>query len=320
MHFFSVLLLLGHNIKPAYLEVNAQSNNSYAIKWKVPLAKDPKVVTLKPDFPKGCKEQTGSRYSVEDKMLKLSYWNLTCEEGLIGKVIHIDGLDQSMMDVLVHVHNGKDFSYVKRLTSTTNQFKVLPSPSRWTIIESYLPLGIKHILIGFDHLLFVLGLILIISRAKVLFLTISSFTLAHSITLGLTTLGVVYPSSTLIEVLIALSIVILAVEVIYSFHGKYGLFARYPWMIAFLFGLIHGFGFASVLIELGIPQSYLLTALISFNVGIELGQLLFISFLLGCYLLLSKYLPSKKLLEGKIILTYFIGMMASYWLIERVYS
>jgi hypothetical protein len=308
--------LSAHTIRPAYLEVFATAEKSYAIKWKVPI-EEKITLDVMPKFPKGCISDKESFYKVYDKDIILSYWTLTCREPLLGKEITIDNIKKDKVEVLFYFKQD-DVSYFYKINSKNSIAKIDNKTENFTVIKEYTFLGIKHILLGYDHLLFVLGLLFIVVGWRMLIKTITSFTLAHSITLGLSILGYAVVDTKFIEALIALSIVILAVEIIYVYHGKKGLLSKYPWIIAFFFGLIHGFGFAFVLIELGLPQSQLTLALLFFNVGIEVGQLLFIGVMIFLYFLLKNFFSNEKLLRGKVFVVYLIGSLASYWLIERM--
>lgn len=310
-------LLFAHTIRPAYLEVSAIGEKSYHVKWKVPIEENVRL-TVMPNFPKNCIANKDSLYSVEDKDIVLSYWTLSCEETLLGQEISIDNLEKDQVDVLFYF-NDNGHSYFKKIDSKNSVAKIDESKATFTVIKEYTFLGIKHILVGYDHLLFVLGLLFIVLQWKMLIKTITAFTVAHSITLGFSVLGYVFVEIKFIEALIALSIIILAVEIIYAHYGKVGLLTKYPWAVAFFFGLIHGFGFASVLMELGLPQSHLTLALLFFNIGIEVGQLLFIAVLISLYFILKKLFPKEQLLRGKVFLVYFMGSMAAYWLIERTF-
>jgi hydrogenase/urease accessory protein HupE len=184
---------------------------------------------------------------------------------------------------------------------------------------AYLVHGIEHILFGYDHLLFVLALILIVRSGRVLLITITSFTIAHSITLSLATLGVTHVSGPPVEAAIALSILLLACEIIRSQRGQAGLTARWPWAVAFSFGLLHGFGFASALTEIGLPQGDIPLALFAFNVGVEIGQLAFIAAVL-CTLRAARLLrlPAPVERYAPALTTYAIGILAAYWFFERL--
>jgi len=200
----------------------------------------------------------------------------------------------------------------------SNPTYIIPiKPDRWSTIKTYLVLGFEHILLGIDHLLFVLALLLITVGFKKLIKTITAFTVAHSITLSLATLGVMGLPSAPVEAVIALSIVFLAVELYHYYKGKEGLTVRYPWVVAFTFGLLHGFGFAGALSDVGLPQTDIPAALLFFNVGVELGQIAFVLVVMAIIWMLMK-LKKDWPKKVKLIPVYAIGSMASFWLIERI--
>ncbi len=310
------IILSAHTIRPAYLELTAIGEKSYAVKWKVPI-EEKITLEVMPKFPDDCKRINDSFFTVKDKDIVLSYWTLSCTESLLGKEVTIDNIEKDKVEVLFYFKQN-DISYFNKINAKNRVAYIDNTISTSTIIKEYTFLGIKHILMGYDHLLFILGLLFIVRKWTMLIKTITSFTLAHSITLGLSILGYAVVETRFIEALIALSIIILAVEIIYVLHGKNGLLSKYPWAVAFFFGLIHGFGFAFVLMELGLPKSQLTLALLFFNMGIEVGQLFFIGVMISLYILLKKFLSEEKLLRGKVFLVYIIGSIASYWLIERI--
>ena len=221
-------------------------------------------------------------------------------------------------DVLLRVR-WRDESWLTARLVPSEPSYVIPEPgTQVSIASTYLFLGIEHILLGFDHLLFVFALLLIIGDFKQLVVTITSFTLAHSVTLGLATLGFVIVPQQSIEAAIALSIVFLAVEIVHKFHGREGLASRFPWVIAFLFGLLHGFGFAGALTKIGLPQQSIPLALVFFNVGVECGQLIFVLLMVLFNQALKKLYNVVLIHRMETTATYLIGGLASFWLIERV--
>jgi hydrogenase/urease accessory protein HupE len=184
------------------------------------------------------------------------------------------------------------------------------------IIGVYTVLGIEHILFGFDHLLFVLALIIIAKGKWKIVKTVTAFTLAHSITLSLASLGLVTFPGAPVEAVIALSIVFLAVEIINIQKGEPSLTSKKPWLVAFIFGLLHGFGFAGALSEIGLPQQAIPFALGFFNVGVELGQLAFVFVMLGVFAVIKRF--KLKLNWGKKLIAYSIGSLAAFWMIDRI--
>jgi hydrogenase/urease accessory protein HupE len=229
------------------------------------------------------------------------------------------GLQATITDVLVRVQM-LDGTYSTTLVRPSKPWiEIATSRSSLQVATAYLMHGIEHILFGYDHLLFVLALILIVRRGRVLLITVTAFTVAHSITLSLATLGLVHVPGPPVEATIALSILLLACEIIRSDRGQPSLTAQWPWLVAFSFGLLHGFGFASALTEIGLPQGDIPLALFAFNVGVEIGQLIFIAAVLGA-LRCAQWIRFPVFVErhARPVTTYAIGIMAAYWFIERL--
>jgi hypothetical protein len=237
--------------------------------------------------------------------------------GLEGKAISFDNLQDTGIDVLVRVERLDGSQQLERILPIDPGFTLAPSPGAWEVILTYTWLGAEHILLGFDHLLFVLALVMIVHGTKSLLLTVTAFTVAHSITLALATLGVVNLPGPPVEAVIALSIVFVASEILHLRQGREGLAVRKPWLVAFGFGLLHGLGFAGALAEVGLPQNAIPLALVFFNVGVEIGQLLFIAIVLLLIWLAKKYLGTLFLQRAPILVAYATGAVASFWVIER---
>ncbi len=239
---------------------------------------------------------------------------------MTGKEISIKGLDSTATDVLVRLTHTDSSAQMYRLTPTNRSFTVEAEQSALDVAKTYMIIGIEHILMGIDHLLFVFALLLLVSGWRQLIGAITAFTLAHSITLVAATLGWVSVPQAPVEAVIALSILFLAVEVIHSQQGKVGLAEKYPWLIAFLFGLLHGFGFAGALAEVGLPEQSIPLALLFFNVGVELGQLIFVAIVLSVGWIVKKIFTQSVLNKGETAIAFVIGSLAAFWLIERTYS
>jgi hydrogenase/urease accessory protein HupE len=191
------------------------------------------------------------------------------------------------------------------------------------VVRTYTVLGIEHILTGFDHLLFVLALLILVNGKGRLITTVTAFTLAHSVTLALAILGFLHVPGPPVEALIALSIVFVAAEIVYARQDRPGLSQRYPWLVAFVFGLLHGLGFAGALAEVGLPPLSIPTALLFFNVGVEIGQLTFIAAVFGLVALIrwtTRSVEFPRLVWLWRVPPYLIGGIASYWVIERIAS
>jgi len=301
---------LAHEVNPAFLELTETGENQYDVVWKQPL-KDGRRLKLDPQFPEECERSPEILERAPGAVV--SRWKLTCalDSGRVG----IDGLERTLTDVFVRIHrlDGRQISSVLKPTKTWFE---IAEKKPGAPLFAYLRIGVDHIIFGYDHLLFVLGLLLLV-RLSQLFLTVTAFTVAHSITLGLSTLaGVTLPGPP-VEAVIALSLILLAREAIMLQAGGTSLTSRYPWVIAFGFGLIHGFGFAGALAEIGLPPNQEVLALLFFNLGVELGQAIFVLMLAVsthiCWLFWSKSEPITKSLFA-----YAIGTSGAYWLIERL--
>lgn len=321
-HLVTLLFLLlyaapvvAHEIRPGYLEITEQSSHQYAVLWKVPMKGDA-VLRMSPIFPQECIEviPPASRPAAA---AVIKEWRIACGQGLTGAAIVIDGLDETLTDVLVRITHLGGTTQTIRLTPQETSFTVSGEPSTLEVITTYLKLGIEHILLGIDHLLFVFALLLIVKGWRRLVGTITAFTVAHSITLAAATLGYVHVPQAPVEAVIALSILFLATEIIHSQQGRASLAQRYPWVVAFVFGLLHGFGFAGALSEIGLPSSDIPIALLFFNVGVEMGQLMFVTAVVLSGLVLRRF-ALQQLRWGEIAATYLIGGLAAFWTIERV--
>jgi hydrogenase/urease accessory protein HupE len=236
-------------------------------------------------------------------------------------VIHIEGLDRTSTDVLVRFDFADGVSEARRLTAGDPSFTVPTQPSRLEVVRTYFMLGVEHILSGFDHLVFVLALLLLVKGVRRIIVTVTAFTLAHSLTLAGATLGFVDMPGPPIEAVIALSIVFVAAEIIHGQRGRPGLTERYPWLVAFTFGLLHGFGFAGALAEIGLPEKSIPIALLFFNVGVEIGQLLFIAAMIAIVALarqITRRIDVPRPTWAWAVPPYAIGGVAVFWVIQRI--
>ncbi len=305
-----------HEVRPAYLELRQTAPDSYDVLWKVPAAGDNLRLGIYVRFPGDIKELSEPRGFFSDNAY-IERWRIQHAGGLDGQIIHIDGLAATKIDVLARIERVDGVTQTARLLPDAPSFIVEATPSGWNVSATYLILGIEHILLGIDHLLFVLALVLLVKGWKRLVGTITAFTVAHSITLAAATLGFVHVPGPPVEACIALSIVFVAAEIIRSRQGKPGLTERAPWVVAFAFGLLHGLGFAGALAEVGLPQQAIPLALLLFNVGVELGQLLFIGAVLAIgagVRLVSVRAPK----WSWRVVPYTVGSIAVFWVIERV--
>jgi len=320
--FFSLLFLAlmsqADEVRPAYFEVKEFENTSYTLLLKLPI-KGNKKSPIELLLPKECRTITPIRKDFISGAY-LQRWAVKCPEGLLGKTISFNGLKRSSTDLLLCLEFLNGISHSSLLTPTHTSYIIPKEASSLQIVQTYTGLGITHILLGFDHLLFVFALLMIVKKVSRLLWTITAFTLAHSITMIMATLGMISLPQKPVEAIIALSIIFLAVEIMHEKQNKVGLSSRYPWLIAFIFGLLHGFGFAGALAEIGLPQHAITLALVFFNIGVEIGQLLFIFSVITGVWLLHKLQLSSVLERLKGVMVYGIGTLASFWFIERVSS
>jgi hydrogenase/urease accessory protein HupE len=310
------LLTSAHEIRPAYLEIKENTDHSLQITWKQPTT-GAYSIPLYPTISTGWMIDSLAKVSYTESYL-IKRWQVPANHASLDEqVIRIAGLEQTITDVLVQVTllNNVSFTY---LIKPIEPFAILniskPSvPPIW----QYIQLGILHIWSGYDHLLFVLGLLLLVRKRAKLFWTITAFTVAHSITLALATMHILRVSTSFTESAIALSIIFLAVELLRHYKGINGYMYHYPWLGSFLFGLLHGLGFAGALQDVGLPENNIPLALLLFNLGVEAGQLAFVFLIL---LLMSgiRRLHFRQPTWSYKIPAYLIGTMAMYWFIERV--
>jgi hydrogenase/urease accessory protein HupE len=304
-----------HEVRPGYLELRQIDAATYTVMWKVPAVGDMRL-SIHPRFPENCKPANEvTSYRAADSYTE--HFKIACPGGLNGGTIAIDGIAATMTDVLVRVERTDGATQVARLTSSVPALVVVASPDKLQVVRAYSVLGVKHILTGIDHLLFVLALIIITSGGWMLVRTVTAFTVAHSITLTAATLGYVHVPQRPVEAVIALSIVFVASEIVHGRQGRKGITAHAPWIVALTFGLLHGLGFASGLSEAGLPQGHIPLALLFFSMGVEAGHFLFIGAALSLILLVRRMqLPIPQWVQ--LIPPYAIGAVASFWLIQRV--
>jgi hydrogenase/urease accessory protein HupE len=304
-----------HELRPAFLDMQETAPDVFAVVWKVPAAGDMRL-PLDLQLPANCAERTPPAKEFDNNYL-LTRWTALCSGGLRGHDIAVAGLRTTLTDVLARIGYADGTSEVSRLTPEHPRFTVTGKMDGWATASTYFMLGVEHILTGIDHLLFVLALMLLIRNRWMLFKTITAFTIAHSITLGGAALGYFSLPQKPVEAAIALSIAFVASELIKMKPGERRLSEAYPWLVAFTFGLLHGFGFAGALTEIGLPQADVPLALLTFNLGVEAGQLLFVGFVLLVTAAVS-LLVSRPLARARTLAAYLIGISAMYWLVERL--
>lgn len=301
-----------HEVNPALLEVQEVAPGEHQVLWKQPL-KDGRRLRIIPVFDETCSRGSARLEAIGGAVIER--WELTC--ALDAGHIKFDGLERTLTDVFVRItdQNGDTRTQVVRPNAPELD---LATDQTGLPVLAYLSIGVEHILFGYDHLLFVLGLCLLVGPRQ-LVTTITAFTLAHSFTLGLSALGGVSLPGPPVEATIALSIVLLAREALALQQGHESLISRKPWLVAFGFGLIHGFGFAGALSDIGLPPAQEFWALLLFNLGVEIGQVLFVCLVIAVAVVFWRIFASAKR-PSKLVTSYAIGTLGSLWFIERVVS
>jgi len=313
-----------HEVRPAYLEVRQTGAETYAALWKVPGLGENLRLGLYVELPAGCTNLTSPRADMVNNAFT-ERWRFQCPGGLTGRRIHIKGLSSTSTDVLVRLERLDATIQVARLTPSAPSFVVEAAPRAIEVVRTYSVLGVQHILTGIDHLLFILALLIITGGGWKLVKTVTAFTISHSITLTLATLGYIHVPQKPVEATIALSIVFVAAEILRAQQGCVGITSRAPWLVAFSFGLMHGLGFASGLSEAGLPAGHIPTALLFFSIGVETGHFLFIGVVLSLIALGrrailrfgSSSLPYTSSLI-RVLPPYAIGTVAMFWVIQRI--
>ncbi|MEJ2343045.1 MAG: HupE/UreJ family protein [Gemmatimonadales bacterium] len=303
-----------HEVRPGYLELRQLADDTYDVMFKVPARGDWRLA-LDVRFPAHCVSTDPTRRF--DGVAYIDRYRVTCAGGLIGGQVVIVGLSDTRTDVLARVERADGTTQVARLTPRDFVFTVVAAPGAAEVAQTYFGLGVQHILFGFDHLLFVLALVLVVGDWGRLAKTVTAFTVAHSLTLAAATLGLVHVPQKPVEAAIALSIGFVAADILRAADGRQSLTTRAPWLMAFSFGLLHGLGFASALSEIGLPAGDIPLALLLFNVGVEAGQLLFIAAVLLA-IAVARRLPAAVPRLARPLPAYAIGALAMFWVIERV--
>lgn len=306
---------LGHGLDPAALTLQESGPGIFAVTWRASALRLPGA-DVRPLLPARCRQVSGAEATEAADHVTLR-WTIDCgPAGLAGEAIGVADLAAAKISALLTIarEGGERVQVV--LSPRSPSFTVPDRASRWEVVRGYVHLGIEHILSGPDHLLFVFGLLLLVSASRLLLQTITAFTLGHSVTLSAAALDLATVPSRPVEVLIALSVLILAVELARDAPRTTAL-RRFPWAMAFAFGLLHGFGFAGALAEAGLTAADVPLALLSFNAGIELGQLAFVGFILACGALLTRWLPAAAARSTRPAV-YAMGVLAAFWCFERM--
>jgi hypothetical protein len=313
---------LAHRLSPAFFGLTETAPGVYAVQWKVSISGG-LAAALEPKIPQGCSLTGEVRTYVMNEDVRFQHGTMSCPGGIGGRELRIDGLELTQTDVLLRVDYLDGSASNQRLTPAEPSVVIPARPSAAEVIRTYTVLGIGHILGGVDHLLFVLALLLLVRGLGRLVATVTAFTLAHSVTLAAATLGFVHVPSAPVEATIALSILFLASELARQplrpearASAGADLTARFPWLVAFSFGLLHGFGFAGALSEVGVPQKAVPLALLFFNVGVEIGQLLFIASVLVLGWIIRRAALRTPAWWPRAA-AYAIGSVAAFWVVQR---
>ncbi len=319
----SVVLLapvaLAHEIRPAYLQIREVEPQVYDFLWKTPARGDMRLA-LNIKQPTQCTSTSEPRSTLVGDAV-IQRWRAACEGSIVGKTLAVENLSQTLTDVIVRFEPLEGAPKTLRITSD-DPTATIPERQPWSdVAATYAGLGVEHILLGFDHLMFVAALLLLVRDVRRLVGAITAFTVAHSLTLAGTTFGWIKLANAPVEATIALSIMFVAVEIMRVRAGHRSLTAQLPWLASFAFGLLHGFGFAGALREIGIPEDAAPLALLFFNLGVEAGQLIFITAVLLLMFLWKRFAPAAFNQRWQEIAwrapVYIIGVTAAYWFIER---
>jgi HupE / UreJ protein len=306
--------------KPAYLQLTQVDQDTYDVLWKIPAIDEATTLRVKPQFPDGTEALTTAR-STFSRGVTVQRWRIRVPHGLDGQAVVFSQLSETRIDVLARLVRLDGSVQLERILPVSPRFVAKPSPGPLEVVTTYTVLGIEHILTGFDHLLYVLGMLILVSGWRRIVVTMSAFTATHSLTLTAAALGWVHVPQAPVEACIALSIVFVAREIVQVHRGRPGITVRWPWVVSFTFGLMHGFGFAGALAEVGLPQSSIPIALLFFNVGVEIGQLMFVGAVLTVISVGWRAAQRVRLSQPAWLwrlAPYAIGGLASFWLVERV--
>ena len=319
-------IALAHSFAPAVLDLREFQNGRFDVLWKLPGPESGSLAggvdTPRPHVPARCRDIDGLSAAnvAEDGP---SHWRVDCgPEALRGESVWVSGLDGTRLDVIVRITWSDGTSASAVLRSGDEHFQVpahrvsANGAPVGTVLWSYGRLGVAHILLGADHLLFVLGLLLLVESWGMLVKTISAFTVAHSLALALAVLGFVHVPPAPVEALIACSIILVALELTRDQDAPRSLTHAYPWLVAFAFGLLHGLGFAGALAEIGLPADQVALALVAFNGGVEIGQLAFVIAMTGPLAVLARITAAWP--RTRLIPAYAIGALATAWALERI--
>jgi len=302
-------------LRPAYIEMTEQAPGQWSLLWKASansrLGQTGEII-----IPDNCRIEGEQQreYAGSNILTRLA---LRCDGSVQGNSIGLKGLELSTTDALVRIAPIDSAMQTLRLTPDQPTATLAKPSIISNVAATYTILGVEHILLGFDHLFFVLALVLLLKGDWLVAKTVTTFTIAHSLTLVGSTLGLLSLPPQPVEAVIALSIIFLAIEVVKAKPDEIRLSERFPWIVAFLFGLLHGFGFAGALAEIGLPEGDVPLALLTFNLGVEIGQLVIVAVALAALHVIRKF-QGLWLQPTKTAMAYGIGIISTYWFIERV--
>ncbi|MGF1640960.1 MAG: HupE/UreJ family protein [Rhodospirillales bacterium] len=305
---------MSHLLAPAVLEVDEFGDGRATILWRQP-SLQPRGLRLVPTLPDRCSAATPVASVVVGGSI-VQRWNVDCGAPLAGSRIGVDQLDRAVTPVLLVVRTAEG-DMIRRVLHAGQPEVMVPTRARAVdVLREYGRLGIEHILTGLDHLLFIAGLLLLVRGVRPLVWTITAFTLGHSVSLTAATLGWVAVPLRPLEAVIALSIVFVAIEVLQRCRGRDGLAARKPWLLAMAFGFVHGLSFAAALTEAGLPAHAIPLALLSFNLGVEVGQLAFVAAVLILFAALAR-IGARWPAWSAPAAAYAVGTIALVWFADR---
>ncbi len=314
--FCAVAPAQADELRPGYIEFSQSAAQDWRLVWKAPMRSGVTPAT-QPVLPAGC-AVVGQPVRAMAALAVVTNADVRCAGGVAGKSIGLSAFSTSQTDVLLRVAPLGRPVQAMRLTADAPMAVIQAKPDRWQVAKTYFVTGIDHIIFGYDHLLFVVALVLLLSGLWTVAKAVTAFTVAHSITLIGTTLGFLGLPQRPVESVIALSILFLAVEIVKKDSAQPRLSERIPWLVAFGFGLLHGFGFAGALNEIGLPESDVPTALLTFNLGVEAGQLAIVLATAGVLVMLRRYAAAAAPVAIRAA-TYGIGIISAYWFIERTF-
>ena len=311
-----------HALEPGFLELQPLGGDEWRVTWRKPQVNGAPMA-IDAVLPETCAPRRGPPPAFDGRAF-LAGWIATCEGGLPGGGIRIEGLERTRTDVLVRYDLGDGQPpTATRLTAAAPAFTVPEAQGAFAVFGSYFALGVDHILRGIDHLLFVLMLLLLIRDWRTLLGAVTAFTVAHSLSLAAASLGLIVVPAPPVEAIVALSIAFLAAELLHPPGEEKRLTERFPWLVAFAFGLLHGLGFARALLEIGLPQGDVPLALLAFNLGVEAGQILFIAAVIALGVALARLYPAARAqlapgARGLRAVAYGVGTLAAFWVVDRV--